>query len=417
MDIQRPASNKRRNKRIAAFVAVGAGFIFLTLVAWSVAQRPPGVDRDLVFNGTVRRGEFLHEVTAPGKLYAPEIRSVTNQSEGVVERILVLAGHAVEADDVLIVLSSPNLEQELADAEAELESALADERLRQANAEDELLSLQSALADAEDQFEEADLKANSSKILFASEAITELELTGDINRADAALRRREIAQAKVDRYPAKRDAEDAQADAKLDQQRRKLARLQERVRDLEVRAGFAGVVQVVSVEEGQRLGNGTEVARVVNPDILIARVSVSERDEPLVDLGQPVRLEMGRESIAGEVMRIDPAVTDRLVTVDVELVGDSTRQLRPDLTVNGRIQIERVPETLVVGKPAGLRDDQDRVDLFRLDAGGDRAERVSVEIGRVSAREIEILSGLDAGDEIILADMTEWLEEPVIRIR
>jgi RND family efflux transporter MFP subunit len=227
----------------------------------------------------------------------------------------------------------------------------------------------------------------------------------------------EIAQAKVDRYPMKRDAEDAQAQAKLDQSRRKLQRLQERVRDLEVRAGFAGVVQEVSVEEGQRLSNGTEVARVVNPDNLIARISVSERDAPLVELGQPVRLEMGRESITGEIMRIDPAVKDRLVTVDVALVGEPTRQLRPDLTVTGRIQIERVADTLVVGKPPQLRDDQERVELFRLDDEGKRAERVSVEIGRVSAREVEILSGLDAGDQIILADMTEWLEEPVVRIR
>jgi multidrug efflux pump subunit AcrA (membrane-fusion protein) len=392
-------------------------FVFLSIVAWSVARRPPGVDGDLVFFGDVRQGEFLYEVTAQGSLYAPEIRSVTNQSEGVVEVIHVLAGHSVAADDVLMVLSSPNLQQELADAEAELESALADEALRKANSDDERLTLESSLADAVDSFEEASLKANSSQVLAESDAITELELRGDVNRAAQAERRMEIAQAKVDRYPMKRDAEDAQAQAKLDQSRRKLQRLQERVRDLEVRAGFAGVVQEVSVEEGQRLSNGTEVARVVNPDNLIARISVSERDAPLVELGQPVRLEMGRESITGEIMRIDPAVKDRLVTVDVALVGEPTRQLRPDLTVTGRIQIERVADTLVVGKPPQLRDDQERVELFRLDDEGKRAERVSVEIGRVSAREVEILSGLDAGDQIILADMTEWLEEPVVRIR
>lgn len=417
MDIQRPATNKKRNKRIAAFVGVGAVFVFLSIVAFSVAQRPPGVDGDLIFSGEVRRGEFVHEITARGALYAPEIRSVTNQSEGVVEVIHVLAGHAVEADDVLMELSGPNLQQELADAEAELESALADETLRQANAEDEFLNLQSSFADAAAAYEEAQLKAEAERMLAEEDATTDLTLLGVLNQAEQLRRRMEIAQAKLDRYPDKRDAEDAQARAKLDQQQRKVERLHERVRDLQVRAGFSGVVQEVSVEEGQRLGNGTEVARVVNPEILIARISVSERDVPLVDLGQPVRLELGRETIAGEVMRIDPAATDRLVTVDVALLGKPDRQLRPDVSVTGRIQIERVPDTLVVGRPAGMRDDQERVEMFRLSGDGKRAEQVSVEIGRISAREVEILSGLEAGDEVILADMTEWLEEPVVRIR
>jgi HlyD family secretion protein len=116
-------------------------------------------------------------------------------------------------------------------------------------------------------------------------------------------------------------------------------------------------------------------------------------------------------------MRIDPAVSERLVTVDVALTGDAERQLRPDLTVTARIVIDRVPDTLVVDRPAGLRDDAEKVELFRLDRDGNRASRVSVEIGRISARSVEIVGGLEAGDRIILADMTEWIEEPEIRIR
>lgn len=417
MDIQRPASNKRRNQRIALFTAVGAGFVLLTLVAWSVAQRPPGVDGDLVFDGPVRQGEFVHEVTANGRLHAPEIRSVTNQSEGVVEVIHVLPGHAVKAEDVLVELSSPNLQQELADAQADLLGAEADEFLRQAEAENTFLNLESALANAIAAWETAQLEADAEEILYDQGASSDLELQRRQNNAEQQRRSMEIAQAQVDRYPEMREARDRAAESKLEQQRRKLRRLEERVNDLEVRAGFAGVVQEVAVEEGQRLGNGSEVARVVNPDILIARVSVSERDAPLVELGQAVRLEMGRESIAGEVIRIDPAVSERLVTVDVELVGKPARQLRPDLSVVARIEIQRISDTLVVDRPAGLRDDQERVDMFRLDEGGDRARKVSVEIGRVSAREVEVLSGLEAGDRVILADMTEWLEEPVLRIR
>lgn len=417
MDIQRPATNRRRNRQILVVAAVGAGFVFLTLVAWSVARRPPGIDSDLIFTGDVRQGEFVHEVTAAGSLYAPEIRSVTNQSEGVVEAVHVLAGHTVGPDDILMVLSSPNLQQELADAQAELEGAEADEFLRRAEAEDELLTLQSALADATSSYETAQLEADAEELLYGEGASSDLALARMRNAAAQARRRMEIAQAQVDRYPEMREARNAAAEAKLEQQRRKVRRLEERVQDLEVRAGFAGVVQEVAVEEGERLSQGTEVARVVNPDLLIARVRVSERDAALVEVGQNVRLEMGRESIAGKVTRIDPAVTDRLVTVDVDLVGEPTRQLRPDLTVTARIEIDRVPETRVLDRPPGLRDDQSRVELFRLTDSGSRAERVSVEIGRISAREVEILDGLVAGDRVILADMSDWLEESVIRIR
>ena len=417
MDIQRPASNKKRNRRIAGFVGAGAGFILLTGFAWNIAQRPPGVDGDLVFTGNVRQGEFIHEVTATGSLHAPEIRSVTNQSEGVVERIYVLGGHTVAAEDVLMELSSPALLQELADAVAEFEAAEADEFIRRAEAEDSLLGLESALADAIASFETAQLEADAEQMLFNERASSDLELQRRLNTAEQYRRRMEIAQAQVDRYPEIREARDAAAAAKLDQQRRKVERLQEKVDDLEVRAEFEGVVQDVAVEVGERLNAGVEVARVVNPKVLIARVRVSERDAALVQLGQSVRLEMGRESIAGKVVRIDPAVNDRLVTVDVELVGRPETQLRPDLTVQARIEIDRVADTLVLERPAGLRDDQKTVRLFRLVGDGVRAERVTVEIGRLSTREIEIASGLEAGDRVILADMTDWIEEPVIRIR
>ena len=417
MDIQRPATNKRRNRRILVFTAVGAGFVFLTLVAWSVAQRPPGVDGDLVFSGTVRQGEFIYEVTAAGSLFAPEIRSVTNQSEGVVEIVHVLPGHSVGPDDVLMELSSPNLQQELADAQTELEAAEADEFLRLAESEDQLLSLENALADATAQFETAQLEADAELLLYNEGASSDLALARMQNAAAQQERRMEIAQAQVDRYPEMRAARDAAAQAKLDQQRRKVRRLEERVQDLKVRAGFAGVVQEVSVEEGERLSAGTEVARVVNPEYLIARVRVSERDAALVELGQNVRLEMGRETIAGKVSRIDPAVTERLVTVDVDFVGEPTRQLRPDLTVTARIEIDRVAETRILERPPGHRDDQTEIELFRLDDSGRRAELVAVEIGRIAAREVEILSGLAVGDRVIISDMSDWLEEPEIRIR
>jgi multidrug efflux pump subunit AcrA (membrane-fusion protein) len=176
-------------------------------------------------------------------------------------------------------------------------------------------------------------------------------------------------------------------------------------------------VQTIDVEEGERVVAGKQVARIVNPDNLIARVRVSERDAALVQVGQAARLELGRKTLEGEVTRVEPAVRDRLVTVDIALKGEGHTGLRPDLSVTARIEIDRAPETLVLDRPAGLRDDQTSANLFRLAGAGNRAERVSVEIGRTSSRQVQIASGLNAGDRVILADMTEWLDEPEIRIR
>src|SRR5690606_3388957 len=200
MDIKKPANNKRRNRRIAGAAAAGVGVVSLGWFAFSLAQRPPAVSRDLVWDGEVRRTEFVHEVTASGSLYAPELRSVTNQSDGIVERVLVLAGETVEPDDVLVVLSSPNLLQELADAEA---------------------------------------------ALAAAGATTKLNLQSAVNREDQARRRVDLLQAQLERYPMTLEAENRQAQAKIDRASRKVERLRERVSELEVRAGFAGVIQKI----------------------------------------------------------------------------------------------------------------------------------------------------------------------------
>jgi HlyD family secretion protein len=417
MDIQRPGTRKRRNKRLVGFIAVGAALVFLMVVAFSIARQPPGLDKEEFFTSRVRAGEFIHEVTARGEVYAPEIRSVTNKSAGVVEVIYVLAGHQVEPDTIVMELSNPNLEQELADAITEHERAKADEFLRQATAEDEFLNLQSSLADNTASFETAQLEADAEQILYEQGASSDLNLARQKNAAAQHARRVEIAQLKVDRWPDTARTRNAAEQAKLDQQQRKVDRLRERVDELHVRAGFSGVVQSVETEEGRRLGDGTEVARVINPDDLIAQVNVSERDAQLVLNGQPVRLELGRDTIMGEVERISPAVTNRQVEVDVAFVEEPQRQLRPELSVVGRILVGRVPDTLIVERPTNIRDDQTEAQLYRLTDGGQRAERTLLAIGRMSAQEMEILNGLEAGDEIITSDMTDWLEESVIRIR
>lgn len=417
MDIQRPDARKRRNSRVITLAGTALVLILLGGVATGLVQRPPAVDQSMVWSGVVSRGEFVHEVTAAGTLHAPEIRSVTNRSDGVVEQVFVLAGHQVKPDDILVELSSPNLIEDLEKARSSLATAEIEEALRQAEAEDSYLQLLVNLAGAEAEYTTAELEASVQQRLVDARATSTLEATRITLRAEQQKRRYEAAQAQVARYPETTAARNASAEAKLEQLRRDIARFEELVDELQVRAGFHGVVQEIKAEAGQRLGSGSEVARIVNPDVLIARVRVSERDAGLIELGQPVRLEMGRRTVKGEVTRVEPTVRDRLVTVDVALTGKDVSGLRPDLTVTARIEIARAPETLVLDRPAGLRDDQQSAQLFVLSDGGSRARRVNVEIGRVSPRQVEITRGLEAGDRVILADMTDWLEEAEVRIR
>jgi HlyD family secretion protein len=417
MDIQRPGTRKRHYRRIAFIGVAAIGFLLLAGFAWTLAQRPPGVDSEVVWSGDVTRGEFVHEVTAAGKLVSPDIRSVTNRSAGVVERVFFLAGEAVKPHDIVVELSSPQLLEELNDAKSQLAAAEAEELLRRIEAEDTLFDLRAAAADAEAAYTTAQIEAEAEALLHAAEASSDIELQRKRAAAEQQGRRYEAARAQLERYPETRAARDESAQAKLDQQRRKVERLEEKVSELKVNAGIAGDILEISVEEGERVSEGADIARVVDQSELIARVQVSERDAALVAPGQAVRLEMGRETVKGIVTRVEPTVQDRLVTLDVELVDPPRNRLRANLSVTARIEIDRVPETLVLERPAGLRDDQQTIDLFRLDDKSQRAQRVAVEVGRKSARQVEIVRGLEAGDRIILADMSEWLDESVIRIR
>jgi HlyD family secretion protein len=416
MDVQRTGVRKRQYRRQVLAGAAVLGGVLLVWLAFTLVGRPPGVDAQLIFSGEVKRGEFIHEVTAAGSLVAPEIRTVANRSDGEVERVLVLPGQVVGANDVLVELSSTTLGDDLQKARSDFEAAQADARLQSAKAEDDYLNQQVTVAGYEADYTEAQFESDAKEKLAATHAVSELEVRSAAAKAEQQKRRYEAARTQLERNPQMRAAQDAATAAKLDQQRRNVAHLEQQIADLKVRAGFAGVVQTVDVEAGKRVAAGTQIARVVNPDNLIARVKVSERDAALVQVGQAARLEMGRETLTGKVTRVEPTVQDRLVTVDIALDGKDHTGLRPDLSVTARIEIARVPDTLVLDRPAALRDDQKDVRLFRIEGGGSRARRVEVRIGRISARQVEIAGGLKAGDRVILADMTEWADEPQIRI-
>lgn len=415
MDVRRPDASKRHRLRLAAYAGAALGCVLLAALGVSLAGRPPAVDGDGLWSGRVTRAELVHEISAAGSLVATELRAVTNRSDGVVERIHVLPGHAVVPDDVLIEMSSPQLEDELAAARWDLARARAEETLLQFELESEYLNRDVAVANAEADYTSARLDLEATEELGA--AASEIEKERARLAAEQLAKRLEAERRRLARFDDYQAAQQAAAEAQLAQLEQQVARLQTRVDELSVRAGLEGVVQEINVEEGERLNAGQAVARVVNPKHLIARVGVSERDAARVRLDMPVRLEVGRDTLKGTVTRIDPTVRDRLVTVDVALEPGAPESLRPDLSVTARIELERVDDTLVLDRPVSLRDENETLALFRLDEDGDRAERVTVEVGRASARQVEIVDGLAVGDRVILADMSDWQEEPEVRIR
>ena len=417
MDIQRSGGSRRKFARYLLPTAFGIVLIGLTWAAWSLQSRAPAVDADRVWTGEVRQDEMLREVSAAGRMAARETRAVTNRNDGVVERIAVLAGDTVHPGSLLVEMSSPRLEDELAEARWALAEANAEHALQVAEAENRRLDLVAQAAAASSEYTAQKMILEAQQELGRQGVYSEIEVERTRLAVEQLRRRMEAEQARLERFPERLQAEEQAFQARLSRLREKVIRLESNVEALKIVAGHSGVVREINVEEGEQLIAGTAVARIVNTEDLVARVRVSERDAALVIPGLTVTLEIGRDTYAGEVIRIDPTVRDRAVTVDIALADDSMEGLRPELSVTARIELERVERTLVVERPVGVASENSTMTVFRLDPSGDRAERRLVEIGRISTREVEVASGLVAGDRIILADMTEWTDQSEIRIR
>ncbi|MEX2499014.1 MAG: HlyD family efflux transporter periplasmic adaptor subunit [Wenzhouxiangellaceae bacterium] len=418
MDIQRNVPAVRRWRRTAIVAGLGLGFVVLMGAALWMGQRPPAVDGDSIWTGVVTRGELVHEVVAPGRLVATDVRAVTNRSAGVVEQLTVLPGDRVEAGDVLLVMTSPGIDEDLAAARWDLAGTRADQALARVESQNRRLDLEAQVASAEADYTSTKMELEAQEQLGEGQVFSALEVERTRLKAAQLEKRMQAERARLDRYDEVQQAEHEAAEAQLAALEDRVARLEALRDDLKVKASMAGVVLEITPEEGQQLSAGTAVARIVNLERLIARVSVDERSAARVQPGLRVSLELGRERLQGDVLRVDPGVENRLVSVDVALPDDvGDLDLRPDLSVTARIELDRIDDTLKLDRPAQMAKSPGPVRLFRLGPDGKRAHRVEVELGRASMREVEIIQGLSPGDRIILADMSGWLDQEQIRIR
>jgi HlyD family secretion protein len=367
----------------------------------------PSVERSTVWTDTVKRGLMVRQVRGLGTLVPEEIRWIPALTEARVERIVVHPGTTVAADTVILELSNPELELLAQEAESELRAAEAEYTELRVRLESQRLDQEATAARVQAEFQQAKLRKAADEELAEQGLIADINLQISRVAAEELAKRNELEQKRLAIAGESVEAQLAAHRARVEQSRA-LARLRRsQVEALHLRAGIEGVLQQVPVEVGERVTPGTNLARVARPDRLKAEVRIAETQAKDVQIGQSVSVDTRNGVIDGKVSRIDPAVQNGTVTVDVTLEGPLPKGARPDLTVDGTIELERLEDVLYVGRPAQGQGDS-VVGLFRLVPDTDEALRTRVALGRASVSTIEVLEGLTEGDEVILSDTSSW---------
>ena len=407
MDIARPDSLKRKRARqikygtsaVAALLLVGVGVSRLKPAA-------PGVDRATLWIDTVQRGSMIRQVRGTGTLVPEDLRWISGATSGRVEQIIVKPGTEVAPDTIILELSNPELEQELQDAQLKATSAEAGLANLRVQLETDHLAQEAATAAIEADYAKAALQADVNQQLADKELVSALTLKQSRLDEQQLSARYDIAKKQLAKSDESLASRLAVQQSEVDQNRALMRLKQQQVHELGVRAGMAGVLQLVPVDVGQQVAPGTNLARVANPSRLKAQLKIAETQAKDIQIGQPVSIDTRNGLVDGKVARIDPSVQDGTVTVDVTFDGALPKGARPDLTVDGTIELERLTDVLFVGRPA-LGQEQSTVGVFKLGPDG-TASRTQAKIGRMSVDKVELLSGLNAGDQVVLSDMSAW---------
>lgn len=417
MDIANPVFKQRRRRRRMMFAA-GGGLLLVAIVISLMRLGPalPVLERSSLWIDTVQRGDMLREVRAPGTLVPRDIHWLAAQTSAQVAKIEVWPGTHVEPETVLLRLTSAQVENDLRNAQAQVAAAVAQVAARHAALQSQLLDERSSLAQAQADYASARVKSDADAKAMARNLIPRVQYEQEQIALDQLQHRTEVEQQRVQAFGAGIQAQMAAAQAELQLQRSNLILRQRQSDALDVRAGIAGVLQQMAVQEGQQVAAGTNLARVARGDALIARLRVPEVQAKDVVLGMSAQVNTYNGMIDGTVTRIDPAVVDGSVQVDVTPTGALPTGARPDLSVDGRIRIAKLGQVLSVGRPAQVEPNSE-VGLFRLDASGDTATRIKVRVGATSVDRVQLLQGLKPGERIILSDTSQWDKYDRIRVK
>ncbi len=409
MDIRREdLIRQRRTRRIIYIVA---GLLAIGSVTFGVSRlKPaaPSVDKATVWVDTVKRGPMLLEVRGLGSLVPEDILVVSAPVDGRVARRLLLPGSSVRADTVLMELTNPEQEQATLDAEWQLKAAEAQYNTTKAQLDSTLLDQKAAAATVQSDYTVAKLNADRDVELAKRGLGSELNAKVTLATEQSLATKSQIEQQRLAVSAASAKAQLEEQQAKVEQMRALYELKKSQLEALlHVRAGADGVLQELDVEVGQRVAAGTPLAKVVQPTRLKAQLKIPETQAKDVLIGQQAAIDTRNGIIPGHVMRVDPSVVEGSVTVDVKLDAALPLGARPDLSVEGTIEIENLADVVYVGRPA-FGQPNSTVGIFRLDEAGKGASRMQVKLGRASVNSVEILSGLLPGDKVVLSDMSQW---------
>jgi HlyD family secretion protein len=411
MDVKRPQRKNRKRVKMAVYATLGVLAIAAITYALSrLDKAAPSVTRSTVLTDTVKRGQMLRQVRGLGTLIPEEIRQIAAPVEGRVEQKFVKPGETVTPGTVLVELSNPTLQQAAVDVAYQIKTAEADLNNLRSRLQSDVMTQQSTIAQIESDYNQAKIQLDTDEQLGKEGLVPVLTLRISRVKVEQLANRVAVERKRVATNTASAAAQVASQQSRIEQLRAQLRLNQEQVASLQVRAGTAGVLQEVTVEVGQQITPGTNIARVADPTTLKAALQIPETQIKDISLGQVASIDTrsGVAPVPGRVMRIDPGARNGTITVDVQLEGALPQGARPDLSVDGTIELERLENVLYVGRPASGGGAQASVTLFRLEPDGRTAVRVPVKLGRASVNTVEVVEGLREGETVILSDTSQW---------
>jgi len=414
VDIPRAPAKRGRKQLMYAGIVLGL-VLATTLGLRSLKPAAPRVDRAAVWIDSIQRGPLVIEVRGPGTLIPERIRYISAVTAGRVERRLAEPGQEVHPETVLLELSNPDVQLEALESERQLTVAQADRVNLKVTLESQRLNQEATVATAKSAYMDAKRTAEASEGLAAKELISAMEASRARDRVEELETRYKVEQQRLDVMVSAADSQRALQQAQVGRLVAVTDFQRGRVRSMQVKAGANGILQELPLEVGQWAQSGATLARLVEPGKLKAVLRIPETQAKDVVLGQPAAIDTRNGVVQGKVARIDPAVQNGTVTVDVSLEGELPRGARPDLSVDGTIQVERLDNVLHVGRPA-YGQANSTIGLFKLVGDGSEAVRVNVRLGRTSVNTVEILGGLLTGEKVIISDMSRWDAHERVRV-
>jgi multidrug resistance efflux pump len=419
MDIARPEFKERKRRRQIVVAALAVMVVtVLTVIVYRLRPAAPTVERSTVWTDSVKRGSMLRQVHGIGLLLPSQesVLQIPAETEATVLRIRMLPGSIVKRDTILMEMSNPQVEQVAVDAQLQWKAAEAEYQSQRMKLESDFMSQKAAAATVKADYAQAKLQGETDKSLYDLGVISGLAYKASKGREDELTTRNSLAEQSLVSSQNSIDSQLAELQTKVDQMR-VLAELKQKQLDaLKVRAGIDGVLVELPLHVGEHVSPGAMLAKVVQPNHLMAELKVAETQARDVQNEEPVSVDTHNGVIAGTVERVDPAVQNGTVTVDVKLIGALPKGAQPNLSVDGTIDLERLDNVLYVGRPA-FGQENSTISLFKLERpdGPTDAVRVPVKVGKASVNAIQVVDGLHEGDTVVLSDMSRW--DNIDRIR